>query len=338
VQNTKAIFQYDDHGTQVFSIIAASIPDVFTGGATGANYQLYVTEDVRTEYRIEEYNWLFAAELADSAGVDIISTSLGYYDFDQASMNYTTAQMDGKTTVVTRAAQWAADRGILVVCSGGNEGNIPSWRIITAPADAVDVIAVANVNSQGVASSSSSIGPSSDGRIKPDLAALGTAVRVIAPSGAVTTASGTSLSAPLITSLVAGVWQRFPDLTNKQLIEVLKRSASRANDPDMQVGYGIPNYKAVVKYMERSLLDNTFEVFPNPTADTLRIRSNDPEEVSSCIFEVISAQGQVVMKDTATFTWLNMDYSASLSHLASGIYYLRVWVGNQHFVFKVVKV
>lgn len=338
VYNTKDIFQYDDHGTQVFSIIAASIPDVFTGGAPEASYQLYVTEDVRTEYRIEEYNWLFAAERADSAGVDIISSSLGYYDFDQANMNYTTAQMDGKTTVVTRAAQWAADRGIVVVCSAGNEGNIPSWRIISAPADAVDVIAVANVNAQGVVSSSSSIGPSSDGRIKPDLAALGTAVRTITPSGTVTTASGTSLSAPLITSLVAGLWQRFPDLTNKELIDLMKKSASRAANPDFQIGYGIPNYKAVINYIGRTQHDNVLEVFPNPAADTLKIRSHNPEEVSSCLYEVVSAQGQVVMKGTATFTWLAPDYPANLSDLSAGIYFLRVWVGDQRFTFKVVKV
>ncbi|MBT1700098.1 S8 family peptidase [Fulvivirgaceae bacterium PWU4] len=338
VYNTKDIFQYDDHGTQVFSIIAASIPDVFTGGAPEASYQLYITEDVRTEYRIEEYNWLFAAERADSAGVDIINSSLGYYDFDQASMNYTTAQMDGKTTVVTRAAQWAADRGIVVVCSAGNEGNIPSWRIISAPADAVDVIAVANVNAQGIVSSSSSIGPSSDGRIKPDLAALGTAVRTISPSGTVTTASGTSLSAPLITSLVAGLWQRFPDFTNKELIDVMKKSATRAANPDFQAGYGIPNYKAVVNYIGRTQHDSVLEVFPNPAADTLKIRSLNPEEVSSCVYEVVSAQGQVMMKGTATFTWLAPDYPANVSNLSAGIYFLRVWIGEQRYTFKVVKV
>src|SRR5690606_12871380 len=142
-----------------------------------ANFQLYVTEDVATEYRVEEYNWLFAAERADSAGVDIINSSLGYYDLDLPAMRYTKDQMDGKTAVVTKAAQWAADRGILVVCSAGNEGNQPDWGIITAPADAEDVIAVANVNTKGVVSSSSSRGPTADGRIKPDLAALGTGVR-----------------------------------------------------------------------------------------------------------------------------------------------------------------
>ena len=218
VRNTDNVFQYDDHGSQVFSVIAANIADDFTGGAYKANFQLFVTEDASSEYRVEEYNWLFAAERADSAGVDIISSSLGYYDFDIASMNYSTAQMDGKTAVVTQAAQWAADRGIVVVTSAGNEGNIPSWRIITAPADGADVVAVANLTPQGVASSSSSRGPAADGRIKPDLAALGSGVTVVQDNGAIGTASGTSLAAPLITSLIAGVWQNFRNSLRRKLL------------------------------------------------------------------------------------------------------------------------
>ena len=131
VRNSASVFQFDDHGTQVFSVIAAYQEGNFTGGAYEARYQLYVTEDVSTEYRVEEYNWLFAAERADSAGVDIINSSLGYYDFDNTSMNYPKSAMDGKTTIVTKAAQLAADRGIVVVCSAGNEG-AKAWQIIAA--------------------------------------------------------------------------------------------------------------------------------------------------------------------------------------------------------------
>src|SRR5690606_12003754 len=145
VYNSDNVFQYDDHGTEVFSVIAAFQPGEFTGGAYKASYQLYVTEEVPTEYRIEEYNWLFAAERADSAGADIIQSSLGYYDFDGASMDYLKSQMDGVTAVVSKAAKWAADRGIIVVVSAGNEGNV-SWQIITAPADVENVLAVAAVD------------------------------------------------------------------------------------------------------------------------------------------------------------------------------------------------
>jgi serine protease AprX len=336
VRNTKNVFQYDDHGTEVFSVIAGYIPDVFTGGAYEANFQLYVTEETGSEYRVEEYNWMFAAERADSAGVDIISSSLGYYDFDMASMNYTKEQMDGKTAVVTRAAQWAADRGIIVVCSAGNEGNF-AWRMITAPADAEDVIAVANVNPQGIRNSSSSIGPSSDGRIKPDLAALGTNVRTISGGGSLDFSSGTSLSTPLITSLVAGLWQEFPTLSRSTLVEALEHTASKGNNPDNETGYGIPNYQAVVNFLEHKLQEHVFEVYPNPATDTLYVKPIDPEQITSCDFEIISAQGQLIKKYAATFSWLNNAYRTDISYLSAGIYYVRVWNGRERFVFKVVK-
>lgn len=337
VSNTTNVFQYDDHGTNVLSVIAAEIPDDFTGGAYEANFQLYVTEDVSSEYRIEEYNWLFAAERADSAGVDIVNSSLGYYDFDNNTMNYTTDQMDGVTAVVTRAAQMLANRGVVVVCSAGNEGNIPSWRIITAPADAVDVIAVANVNAQGIVSSSSSIGPSSDGRTKPDLAALGSSVTVVQDNGVTSTSSGTSLAAPLITSLVAGVWQLYPYLTNKEVMQVLKKTASRAANPDIYMGYGIPNFKAVVNYFDRVPQTELFEVYPNPVRDTVTVSPLDPDSVPSCRVELISALGQTIASETVTFSWLNNTYKADLTNVPEGAYYIRVWLGQRRFVFKIVK-
>jgi hypothetical protein len=340
VRNTKDVFQYDNHGTNVLSVIAAEIPDDFTGGAYEANFQLYVTEDVFSEYRIEEYNWLFAAERADSAGVDIVNSSLGYYDFDppyDATMNYTTAQMNGVTAVVTRAAQMLANRGVVVVCSAGNEGNVPSWRIIAAPADAVDVIAVANVNAQGIVSSSSSIGPSSDGRIKPDLAALGSGVSVIKPDGTTSTSSGTSLSAPLITSLVAGVWQAYPHLTSKEVIQVLKMTASRASDPNFLIGYGIPNFRAVANYLDRTSQTEIFEVYPNPITDTVTVSPLDPDSIASCRVELISAQGQLIANDSVNFSWTNNTYKADLTSVSPGLYYIRIWHGARRFVFKVIK-
>jgi serine protease AprX len=337
VRNTNNVFQYDDHGTQVFSVIAANVADDFTGGAYKANFQLFVTEDASSEYRIEEYNWLFAAERADSAGVDIISSSLGYYDFDLASMNYSTAQMDGKTAVVTRAAQWAADRGIIVVTSAGNEGNISSWKIITAPADGVDVVAVANVNSQGNASSSSSRGPSADGRIKPDLAALGSGVTVIQDNGAIGTASGTSLAAPLITSLIAGVWQKFPDLSAREIVAALKKTGSRSGNPDNIVGYGIPNYTAVSNYLAREG-DAVFDVYPNPAFDSLTISPADPDDVPNCKIELISRLGQVIATEEVSFNWTNNAFRADISNLASGIYFVRLTTSDRRYVYRISKV
>lgn len=338
VYNSEDIFQYDEHGTEVFSVIAAFQDGNFVGGSYEAKYQLYVTEDVNTEFRIEEYNWLFAAERADSSGVDVINASLGYYDFDDTSMNYSKADMDGNTAVVTKAAQLAADRGIVIVCSGGNEGGL-AWQIITAPADARDVLGVASVNSAGQRSTSSSVGPSADGRVKPDVAALGVNTTVIKPDGSTGTASGTSLASPLVTSLAAGVWQRYPQLTNKEVIDVIRKSASQANSPDFLIGYGIPNFKAVANYLDEQPQANPFEVYPNPVlADTLTIRPFDPERVTSCRVELLSSQGQVVHSTDAGFSWLNRTYTADLSQFAAGMYYLRILWGDKRYTFKLVKV
>lgn len=338
VHNRADVFQHDDHGTEVLSVIAAEIPDAFTGGANEATFQLFITEDVPTEYRIEEYNWLFAAEKADSAGADIIHSSLGYYDFDDPSMNYTAAQMDGQTTVVTRAAQWAADRGIVVVTSAGNEGNVSSWKIITAPADGADVLAVGGVNSARLKVSSSSTGPTADNRVKPDLAALGLGVKVVKSNGQISTASGTSLSAPLITSLVAGVMQRYPDLSNKEIIALLRRTASQAMSPDNLLGYGIPNFQAVVNYQERTQQSTPFAIYPNPLKDdTLTISPQDPEIIDSCQVEIISAQGRVLGRGTVRFDWLNRTYQTDMSAMAPGLYFIRIQSDKRRQTFKIIK-
>ncbi|HEY9047407.1 MAG TPA: S8 family peptidase, partial [Ohtaekwangia sp.] len=328
VYNTQDIFQYDDHGAEVFSVIAAYQEGTFTGGAYKANYQLYVTEDVSTEYRIEEYNWLFAAERADSAGVDVISSSLGYNTFDDSSMDYAKSAMDGKTTVAARAAQWAAARGIVVVCSAGNEGAF-AWQIITTPADAQDVLAVASVTSAGLRVPSSSKGPGINGVIKPDVAAMGSNTSVILPSGSVGTASGTSLAAPIITSLVTGVWQHYPSLTNKEVIDVIRRSGSQANAPDNLLGYGIPNY-STVETLLKSLRENPFMVYPNPVVNNiLSVKPFSAAEVSSCRVEFISEKGQLLMSKDLAFTRQLPTQSISVTSLAAGIYILRIYWNDQ---------
>lgn len=337
IANTNSVFQYDSHGTEVLSTIAAYVNGTFTGGAYKANFQLYVTEDVSTEYRIEEYNWLFAAERADSAGADIITTSLGYNEFDDPSMNYTKSDLDGNTAVISKAAQWAADRGIVVVCSAGNEG-ANSWGLITVPADAKDVLAIANVDVNGIRSVTSSVGPSADGRIKPDLAALGTNVSVINPSGSGGSVSGTSLAAPLITGLVAGILQDYPDLTNKAIIAALKKTASQGNHPDDFLGYGIPNFKAVENYLSFAPQEKLLEVYPNPFIGTINIKPRSPEEVPSCSVEILSVQGQQIINVVADFNWLNNTFSADLSNLPSGLYIVRIWLNDKASVFKMMKV
>jgi serine protease AprX len=338
IRNTGDVFQYDDHGTQVFSVIAGFQDGFFVGGSYEAEFQLYVTEDASSEFRIEEYNWLFAAERADSAGVDVVNSSLGYYDFNDSDMNYTQDAMDGKTTIVSKAAQMLADRGVIVVCSAGNEGNI-AWKLITAPADAKDVLAVGNVNSAGLRAGSSSIGPAADGRIKPDVAALGVNTSVIKPSGALGSASGTSLASPLVTSLAAGIRQRYPHLTNVQVLDAIRKSASQSDNPDNLLGFGVPNFTAVVNFIEQSQQENVFEVYPNPiTMDSVIISPYDPNVVKSCTVEVLTSQGQTVYEASVNFSWANRTHTSYVTSLPSGLYIMRISWGDKKFTYRLVKV
>jgi serine protease AprX len=343
VYNSENIFQYDEHGTEVFSVVGALSPGLFTGGAPEASFQLYVTEEVPTEYRVEEYNWLFAAERADSAGVDIIQSSLGYNDFDGTSMDYLKSQMDGETAVVTRAAQMAADRGIVVVVSAGNEGNI-SWQIVTAPADAVDVLAVGSVNANLQRAGSSSTGPTSDNRIKPDVAALGVNTSVILSSGSTGKASGTSLAAPLITSLVAGILQKFPALTNKEVMDAIRSTSSMATNPDMFLGYGIPSYESIVGYLNSTGQTELFAIYPNPSfvdrdiTDTVIIRPLNPEEISTCRIEFISADGKSVIDNQFVFSKENAVFRKDVTQLTDGIYYIRINWRDRNYIYRYMKV
>jgi hypothetical protein len=328
-------FVQSNHGTSVLSVIAGYIPDVYIGGAYGASFHLYITEDVSGEYRIEEYNWLFAAERADSAGADIISTSLGYNTFDDPTMDYDKSALDGKTTVIARAAQWASERGIAVVSSAGNEGN-NSWKIITTPADNERVLAVAATNANGVRSPISSVGPSADGRIKPDVGAMGIGVSVVNPSGSLGMASGTSLAAPIVTGLLAGIWQKYPHLTNEQLLDAVRSTASQAENPDNLLGYGIPNFRAVSNMLDWQPQDKPMTVAPNPVTDTLVVRPDDPEQ-ETCFIEIISLQGQVLSSQTVAFDWVARGFQADCSKLPSGMYFLRIRAGQDVYSFKVVK-
>jgi subtilisin family serine protease len=336
IRNTDDVFQYDSHGTEVFSVIAARQQNVFTGGAYKARYQLYVTEDVSTEYRIEEYNWLFAAEKADSAGVDIINSSLGYNTFDDESMDYEKTALDGKTAVVTRAAQWLADRGVLVVCSAGNEGS-NSWQLITPPADAKDVLAVASVTDTGVRLFSSSKGPVNSKTIKPDVAAMGGNTAVILPGGSVGAASGTSLASPIIASLAAGIWQHYPLLRNKDVMDIIRKSSSQSGRPDNLMGYGIPSY-AIATRIVSEWAANPLSVYPNPIIlDTLYIRPFVEARVTHCLVEVISEKGQILFTRDIDFTQQNSDGAIDFSAQSAGLYVVRIHWNDQVSVYSIVK-
>lgn len=248
------------HGMNCLSIIAANMPGVFIGTAPKASFYLYRTEDVATEYPIEEQNWLAGMEKADSLGVDITSTSLGYYNFDNAVFNYTYANMDGNTTMSAKGADLAAKKGMLSVLAAGNEGN-NAWHYIITPSDADSVMAVGAVSSTGVVGSFSSYGPSSDGQIKPSVAAVGVGAIIANPStGQPTSGNGTSFACPNMAGLTTCLWQAFPEINNMGIISVMQQSATRATNPDNRVGYGIPDMKKAFVMLIKQLFTKQSQV------------------------------------------------------------------------------
>ncbi|MGE0772070.1 MAG: S8/S53 family peptidase [Cyclobacteriaceae bacterium] len=329
------VFQYDGHGTEVLSTMAANSTGAFTGGAFQANYQLYVTEDVKSEFRVEEYNALFAAEKADSAGADIINISLGYYSFDDEVMDYNPAQLDGKTSVISWTATEAQLRGMLVVCSAGNEGNLP-WKLVAPPGDAIDVLAVGAVSSQGTRMSFSSVGPSADGRVKPDVVALGSGVSVVKPNGAVSTSSGTSVASPLVASLAAGIWQAFPELTASELAHAMRMSADRASMPDNSRGYGVPHYQAVVNFIRAQESTDFISAYPNPTESISNILLQELES-SQVEVAVYDLAGRMVFSSVILLNWQINPFQLDMSAWPAGLYLVKVQNGSSVQTLRLVK-
>lgn len=242
----ETVYGSDDHGTKVLSCLAASVPHTLIGTAPEATYWLLKSEDSRSEYPIEEDYWLAAAEYADSVGVDIITSSLGYYRYDDPAMNYRHADLDGKTALISRAASMASRKGILVFCSAGNEGN-GSWEKITVPADADGVVTVGAVDRKKHRSVFSSSGYTADGRVKPDVVALGTESCVLNEDGELVFASGTSFATPILAGMAACLWQAFPGLSSRELAALLRQYASLAKKPTPELGYGIPDMYKLYK-------------------------------------------------------------------------------------------
>ncbi|QHJ06403.1 S8 family serine peptidase [Hymenobacter busanensis] len=270
VDHDRGVYEKNSHGTNTLSCMGANQANVYIGTAPKASYHLLLTEDVFSEHPIEEANWLIAAEYADSAGVDIISSSLGYTTFDAPSRDHTYADMNGRTALASRAATVAARTGILVVNSAGNDGN-NSWRYIGAPADADSVLTVGAVDSMGLRAAFSSVGPTSDGRIKPNLSAQGVIAAIVSPSGLVGRGNGTSFACPVLAGMAASFWQANPTLTAQQVLQFLQQSASQATAPNNLIGYGIPNAERanILAKTGTPTAGGQLSIFPNPTSREL---------------------------------------------------------------------
>lgn len=244
------VYRENSHGTMVLSCMGMNRPGMMVGTAPEADYLLLRSEDEHSEMLVEQDYWAAAAEYADSLGVDLINTSLGYTVFDDPSMNYQYRDLNGRYELISREASRLADKGIVLVCSAGNSGE-DSWKKISVPADASGVLTVGAVGALGKLASFSSIGNTSDGRIKPDVTGVGFFSSVMDEDGNLTFANGTSFSSPTMCGMVACLWQACPKLTARQLIELVRSVGDRAEYPDNIYGYGIPDmWRAYQKYLE----------------------------------------------------------------------------------------
>ncbi|WP_273447245.1 S8 family serine peptidase [Neolewinella agarilytica] len=252
VEQDSTAYDSGTHGATVLSTMAAYHPFFFIGTAPDARYILFKTENGKGEHRLEEINYVAALEIADSIGVDVVNSSLGYTTFGIKEMNYTKKDLDGKTSPASIAIDHAFERGMIIVTSAGNSGN-DKWKYISTPADAKHAFSIGALNSDGSRAYFSSFGPTADGRIKPDVSALGVDVTAITASGrGITKANGTSLASPLVAGLIACLRQAVPGATNQELLDAIRQTANQADEPDNERGYGRPDFAAAYRLLMMS--------------------------------------------------------------------------------------
>jgi len=309
-----------DHGTMVLSTMGGYVDGQLIGTAPDAKYYLYITEDVSSENPVEESNWVEAAEQADRVGVDIITTSLGYFAFDDVNYGHTYSDMTGNSAFASQGANIAFTKGIIVVASAGNEGNT-SEPHVGVPAEANNVLAVGAVKADRTIASFSSVGPSFDGRIKPDFMAQGQSSVLSNTSGFIVTASGTSFSCPIMAGMLACLWQAVPSLTNLQLLDAYKQSCDRFSNPDNQYGNGIPDFQLALTIANLSSEEHkkdNFTLYPNPTTNLVSIScSNDDTNATLFLYNTL---GQVLIEKKIS----NSVSNVSLEALNSGVYFYKI--------------
>lgn len=340
-----SVYTESPHGRMVLSCMAADEPGLMIGTAPDASYLLLVSEDVTSENLIEEYNWVCAAEFADSAGADIINSSLGYSKFDNPAASYTYADMNGKTAISTIGAEIAASKGILVVNSAGNNGLNSSFPWVDAPADGDSVFSIGAVDSHGYRAFFSSIGPTYDGRIKPTVMAMGEGTTLADADSSVLYGDGTSFSSPIIAGMCACLWQAHPRASNVQIMEAIKATASNHAHPNNYIGWGIPDFVRA-----DSLLSTEFptdanyssnggsqiSVAPNPFHYYLHIKLANLK--GSPDLKIYDLSGQIIFQKTfPSGTTDIMITNGELGTLPSGLYIIKLTSYQHVFVKKLIK-
>jgi subtilisin family serine protease len=349
VNSTKNVDGNASHGAECLSILASKLPGEMTGTAPEANYLLLRTEDNESEQPIEENNWEAAVEYADSAGADVISSSLGYNTFDPPFTSHNYSQFDGHTTMIARASAIATLKGMIIVCTAGNEGD-KDWKYILSPADADNILSVGAVNKYGVMAAFSGRGPTADGRIKPDVVSLGINTYFVNTSGTVTPGSGTSFASPVIAGLTACLWQAFPERSNLEIIQAIKAGSSQYITPDNNSGYGIPNFHTAFDILLNkqwqdsskiagALNNSWIKAFPNPFTDRIKLylHNTDGKAINLLLY---NSMGQLVKQSILTTGsgYVYAEWPEDLSELPVGIYFLQAKKGNKKSTIQLLKI
>ncbi|MCT4643475.1 MAG: S8 family serine peptidase [Carboxylicivirga sp.] len=319
------IFASHYHGMSVLSIIGGKDNDDYTGTAPDASFWLLRSEDAYSEHPIEPDYWICAAEFADSAGVDIITTSLGYSQFDPPSVSYTYADMNGTNTRISRASDMASERGMLIITSAGNEGN-DSWHYIAAPGDAKQCLTIGAIRADSTKAGFSSFGPSYDGRTKPEVSALGVSVAVQNSAGTISKGNGTSYSTPVVSGLAACLWQALPDKSANEIRQLIIDSANQSDHPDDGIGYGIPDFKRAIQVSVPGTKsdENIWKVSPNPFSNILRLSNASEHNINVSIVDLVGN-----LKYRKSFKGVKQVSINEIAHFARGIYIITI--ENKHF-------
>ena len=331
------VYSDDHHGTACLSLMAGYIPNTYVGTAPKASYFLCRTENINNENVIEEYNWVSAAEYMDSLGIDLITTSLGYIYFDDSQMTHDYSDFDGETCVITIGAEIASSRGILCVAAAGNEGDT-QFPYIGAPGDGKNVMTVGGVKADGVKAGFSSIGPTYDGRIKPDVMSFGHAVTVASPGGGFYEGNGTSFATPSLAGMLACYWQAKREVPENKIRTIIKQSANNYATPNNEYGYGIPDFKKALDMLDLENCDifdekSLFSIFPNPSNGAVKMKLNCDEKVD---IKVCDMMGNVIYSfDNHDGSMCDVD--AYLSNLNNGVYLINVISKNFNQTSKLIK-
>ncbi|TXD82776.1 S8 family serine peptidase [Subsaximicrobium wynnwilliamsii] len=322
-------FNQNDHGTKVLSDMAGFIQDQFVGTAPDASYYVFRTEDIFSETPVEEAYWVEAAERADSLGVQVINTSLGYKTYDNPNYSHSDADLNGSTTFITRGANVANEKGILVITSAGNSGQAG----VGAPADATGVLSVAAVDAEGNYVAFSSQGSAFQATQKPDVAAQGFAAAVINLNNATVYNNGTSFSSPILAGGIASLLQALPNTSHEDIKALVRMSASQYENPDFLLGYGIPDLSQALA-IGLSVENEAFyglKVFPNPVGNTLHITQQSRSETTK--FRLLDVLGKTILKQNSNTLETQLD----LSSLNAGIYVLQIQSEKASKTFKIIK-